>query len=70
MTRKLYGYFMTLALVLSFQAAPGDGVCADVQKLYLYAGAGMKKPMDVVIEKFKQVHGVEVVPNYGPSGGL
>ena len=70
MPRKFLRFLMACAFVLSFQVAPGAGLCADAQKLYLYAGAGMKKPMDVVIEKFKQVHGVEVVPNYGPSGGL
>ena len=70
MIRRLLIHAAALALVLSFQATSGDGLCAEPQKLYLYAGAGMKKPMDVVIEKFKQVHGVEVVPNYGPSGGL
>jgi molybdate transport system substrate-binding protein len=70
MIRRLLKYSVAFALALSFQAAPGNGLCAEFQKLYLYAGAGLKKPMDVVIEKFKQVHGVEVVPNYGPSGGL
>jgi molybdate transport system substrate-binding protein len=70
MIRRLLRYSVAVALALSFQVAHGDGLCAESQKLYLYAGAGLKKPMDVVIEKFKQVHGVEVVPNYGPSGGL
>ena len=70
MIRRLLGYSVAVALALSFQIFPRDGLCAETQKLYLYAGAGLKKPMDVVIEKFKQVHGVEVVPNYGPSGGL
>jgi molybdate transport system substrate-binding protein len=70
MIRRLLIHAAALALVLSFQVTPRDGLCTEPQKLYLYAGAGMKKPMDVVIEKFKQVHGVEVVPNYGPSGGL
>jgi molybdate transport system substrate-binding protein len=47
-----------------------EGFCAEPVKLSLYAGAGLKKAMDVVIEKFSKVHGIEVVPNYGPSGGL
>jgi molybdate transport system substrate-binding protein len=70
MLRRFLRFLIACALPFSFQAASGDGLCAESPKLYLYAGAGMKKPMDVVIEKFKQVHGVEVVPNYGPSGGL
>jgi len=70
MIGRLLGFLTACAFVFSFQVAMENGSCAEPQKLYLYAGAGLKKPMDVVIEKFKQIHGVEVVPNYGPSGGL
>jgi hypothetical protein len=49
MIRRLLIHAAALALVLSFQVTPRDGLCAEPQKLYLYAGAGMKKPMDVVI---------------------
>jgi len=38
--------------------------------LQLFVAAGMKKPMDVVIEKFQAEKGVKVVPNYASSGGL
>lgn len=40
-------------------------------KLNLYVAAGLKKPMDVVIENFKKEKGnVEIAPNYASSGGL
>ncbi len=38
--------------------------------LQVFVAAGMKKPMDVVIEKFQAEKGVKVVPNYASSGGL
>jgi molybdate transport system substrate-binding protein len=47
-----------------------SGADTDPMRLHLYAGAGLKKPMDVVIERFEQAYGVDIVPNYGSSGGL
>ncbi len=38
--------------------------------LQLFVAAGMKKPMDTVIEKFQAEKGVKVAPNYASSGGL
>ncbi len=40
------------------------------QTLNLYVAAGMKKPMDVVIESFQEETDAVVAVNYGPSGGL
>jgi molybdate transport system substrate-binding protein len=47
-----------------------DGTCGEPVKLNLYAAAGLKKAMDVVVDKFNRETGVGVFPNYGPSGGL
>lgn len=38
--------------------------------LNLYVAAGLKKPMDQVIQSFQQETGATVAVNYGPSGGL
>jgi len=46
------------------------GCTQSTNEIKLYAGAGLKKPMDVVIKKFEKKSGISVVPNYGPSGGL
>ncbi|QSZ28329.1 molybdate ABC transporter substrate-binding protein [Aceticella autotrophica] len=40
------------------------------QKLNLYVAAGLKKPMDEVINIFEKETGAKVVPSYGASGGL
>ncbi|AIS53148.1 molybdate transport system substrate-binding protein ModA [Thermoanaerobacter kivui] len=40
------------------------------QKLYLYAAASLKKPMDEVIFSFEKKTGAKVIPNYGASGEL
>ncbi len=42
----------------------------EVQPLLVYAGAGLKVPLDVNIAGFTQETGIQVIPNYGPSGGL
>lgn len=38
--------------------------------LNLYVAAGMKKPMDVIVEQYRAGSTSNVTPNYGPSGGL
>jgi molybdate transport system substrate-binding protein len=44
---------------------------AEEWKLDLYVAAGLKKPMDVIIEKFKAENpNIKVVPNYASSGSL
>ncbi len=65
----LMSLFAGLALISS---GCGGSQPAEKEKgeLNLYVAAGLKQPMDVVIEKFKQETGNEVIPNYGPSGGL
>lgn len=63
--RKLI-LFLTFLTVLS----TNEAICAEPVKLNLYVAAGLKKAMDVVVEKFTKENGVETYPNYGPSGGL
>jgi molybdate transport system substrate-binding protein len=75
---KLLALIMLMALVIltftgcSSQAEPvsGDVTNNQNQNLSLFVAAGMKKPMDAVIEKFQKENGAKVTPNYGPSGGL
>ena len=43
---------------------------AEKPNLNLYVAAGMKKPMDVIVDKYKAGSTGNVTPNYGPSGGL
>ena len=66
------GYFrmLILFLVISGVFFVNEGTCGEPVKLNLYVAAGLKKPMDVVVDKFSKASGVEVFPNYGPSGGL
>jgi len=40
------------------------------QELNLYVAAGLKKPMDTVIDEFQEATGAEVLANYGSSGEL
>jgi len=61
---------LILFLIISGFFVAKEGTCAGPVRLNLYAAAGLKKPMDVVVEKFSRENGVEVFPNYGPSGGL
>jgi molybdate transport system substrate-binding protein len=61
-------------LSLSIFFLSGIGVFnahAEEYKLDLYVAAGLKKPMDVIIQKFQKEHqNVKVVPNYASSGSL
>lgn len=61
MKRALVALLLILALPITAQAADA---------LRLFAGAGLKKPLDVVIAGFTKATGVTVVPNYGSSGSL
>jgi len=40
------------------------------QELNLFVAAGMKKPMDTIIEEFQKETGAVVLVNYGSSGEL
>ncbi len=43
---------------------------SGTQEMNLYVAAGLKKPMDVVVEKYEAENDVKINANYGPSGGL
>ncbi len=67
---KKTGWFITLSMVV-FSLAFSSYVHADDIKLDLYVAAGLKKPMDVVIQKFQEENkDIRVVPNYASSGSL
>jgi molybdate transport system substrate-binding protein len=63
-----------IVLVASGCSAPAAGDASEGTKndgpLQLFVAAGMKKPMDTVIEKFQAETGKKVAPNYASSGGL
>lgn len=63
-----------ILLTASGCSSPGAGDTAESsgndEPLQLFVAAGMKKPMDAVIEKFQAEKGVKVAPNYASSGGL
>jgi len=59
-----------LVLLVGFLLLSAGCTQTEEAPLNLYAAAGLKKPMDVVIAKYTNATGIEVIPNYGPSGGL
>lgn len=77
---KAFGIFLLLALTGSLfilggcsskeNSGSGNRPAQKTPELKLYVAAGLKKPMDAVIEKFQQEKGVKVIPNYGSSGEL
>jgi len=69
MKLRLLGLFVLCSAVLGVTTLRDDA-CAEPERLNLYVAAGLKKAMDVVVERFTQETGLEVFPNYGPSGGL
>jgi molybdate transport system substrate-binding protein len=61
--------FLT-ALVMSAFFMSGHSSSPEQKTLTLYSGAGLKKPMDTLIEKYQKEKGVTITPNYGSAGGL
>ncbi|MDD5205623.1 MAG: molybdate ABC transporter substrate-binding protein [Desulfobacterales bacterium] len=59
-----------LALTLLFFVEASVVLGADANRLNFYSGAGLKKAMDPIIEKYQKAQKVQISPNYGPSGGL
>ncbi len=73
MKRKILSLVVIISLFAGLaviSSGCGGSQTAEKGELNLYVAAGLKKPMDVVVEKFKQETGNDVIPNYGPSGGL
>jgi len=65
-------YCLSIAFVF-ITLISGASVCAsssEQKTVTLFVAAGMKKPMDALIEKYKTEKGVEAIPNYGSSGQL
>ena len=69
---KPYRFIGIIGLLLIVGFLLLSAGCSEEEEapLNLYAAAGLKKPMDVVIAKYTNTTGVTVIPNYGPSGGL
>lgn len=77
--KRLISYCLLLSLVLSLffmagcsktQPATTEQSRFKGQTLDLYAAAGLKKPMDQVIDLFQKETGAQVVVNYASSGQL
>ena len=67
---KRYSWIFVVSFFFLFGIV-NSNARAEEWKLDLYVAAGLKKPMDVVIEKFKKENGnIKVVPNYASSGSL
>lgn len=67
---KRSSLFLVMALFF-LSAGVCSNACAGEEKLNLYVAAGLKKPMDVVIENFrKENENIKVVANYASSGSL
>lgn len=67
---KRFFWFVVAAVFLLSGNAWSSAVAAD-HKLNLYIAAGLKKPMDAVIEGFKKEKGnVTITANYASSGSL
>lgn len=73
--KKLSGIAVIIAVIASMitisgcTKKQGSGIFAG-RTLNLYVAAGLKKPMDQIIQSFQQETGAVVAVNYGPSGGL
>ena len=68
--RNLYCLFIVSVLITLISGASVYASSSEQKTLTLFVAAGMKKPMDAVIEKYKTEKGVEAIPNYGSSGQL
>lgn len=60
--KKILPVLMVIGFCLFFVL----GACAD--ELFLYAGAGLRKPTDKIITQFEQETGHQVIVDYGGSG--
>lgn len=82
-TKKSISFLTMLALFVSLMAVAGCGnkesttstagpekKAFEGQTLNLFAAAGLQKPMDQVIQSFKEETGAQVAANYSSSGGL
>jgi molybdate transport system substrate-binding protein len=62
---------VAILLVLAcFSGCTGSQTQTEQKKVIVYSGAGLKKPLDTVIEQYQNETGVNVTVNYGGSGGL
>ncbi len=60
--RKLFPGLVVIGISLLFILEAG------AQELFLYAGAGLRKPTDKIIAQFEQATGNKVIVDYGGSG--
>lgn len=67
---KICCLVITMMCSALFFSAAGYATSSKDKTLTLFVAAGMKKPMDAVITKFKAEKGIEAIPNYGSSGQL
>jgi molybdate transport system substrate-binding protein len=64
-------FWISLVSIFFLSAICVFNARAEEYKLDLYVAAGLKKPMDVIIQKFqKENENIKVVANYASSGSL
>ncbi|NIY49487.1 molybdate ABC transporter substrate-binding protein [Cedecea colo] len=63
MHRIIISFFLTLSFILSANAANGA-------ELHMYAGAGLRQPVDDIVKQFEQATGHRVVIEFGGSGQI
>ena len=60
---------ITIMLVMACFSGCTSGQ-TEQKKVVVYAGAGLKKPLDTIAQQYQNEKGVNVTINYGGSGGL
>ena len=55
---------------LSILASLGLAFSANAAEIFLYAGAGLKDPVEKIVQQFEQQSGNKVTVEYGGSGQL
>lgn len=59
-----------LVLFLLITCLSGPARAESPAPLNVYSGAGLKKALQPIIDEFQAQEGIQIAPNYGPSGGL
>jgi molybdate transport system substrate-binding protein len=63
----LASVFVSAALLASCERKESETEDSEARELLLYCGAGIRPPVDDLVEIFLQEHGVKVVPDYAGS---
>jgi molybdate transport system substrate-binding protein len=71
MQKNTYSGIAVFGLISALIVCIAISGCTSEQKeVTVYAGAGLKKPLDTIAQKYQAEKGVNVTLNYGASGAL